>query len=419
MGKVVPAVTRSARRFDSPERRPKNGGPFGSGGMPGRPIWEEVPFRGPKPRVRPGGRAAAAAAQSALRWSVETLESRTLLSVGSPDPTFGQGGQVTVQFPGPAALTSVRDTVVQADGKMLIAGRRVIVPTPHPTPPPGTAGGDAVDSDFAVARLNADGSVDTSFGTGGVAVVHSAGSDDSAESLVVQPDGKIVAVGYFSDQASGQAPTDEQFVVARFNADGTVDASFGGTGVLMPSFGAPGATPRNAEAHAVLLRADGEILAAGYSATGSNGATQTALALYQSNGTLDPAFGSGGLVAQNVTGGPESILDVAFQSDGKIVAVGTPTSPDVGTPAFLVERFNADGSVDTGFGTNGASVSVFSGAEAASANSVAMEANGRIVLGGYVVSGNLQSGNPADVIYNFGLARFNANGTPDNHFGKR
>jgi uncharacterized delta-60 repeat protein len=202
------------------------------------------------------------------------------------------------------------------------------------------------------------------------------------------------------------------------NADGTVDSSFGGAGVLTPSFAADGATPRNAEGHAVLLRPDGEILAAGYSATGSNGATQTALALYRADGTLDPAFGAAGLVAQNVTGGPESIFDIAFQADGKIVAVGTPTSPDVGTPAFLVERFGADGKVDTGFGTNGAAVSVFSGAATASANSIAMEDNGRIVLGGYVVSGNLQSTNPADVIYNFGLVRFNSNGTTDGHFGR-
>jgi uncharacterized delta-60 repeat protein len=352
-----------------------------------------------------GMRSTSAAA--VLRWSVEALEARTLLSVGSPDPTFGQGGQVTVQFPGPAVLTSVRDSAVQADGKVVIAGRAA------------DAAGGAGASDFAIARLNADGSVDTTFGAGGVAVVHSDGNNDSAESVAVQPDGKIVAVGYFGNEASGQSPTDEQFVVARFNADGTVDTSFGGSGVLTPSFGANGATPRNAEGHAVLLRSDGEILAAGYSATGPSGATQSALALYRADGTLDPAFGSGGLVAQNVTGGPESVFDIAFQADGKVVAVGTPTSPDVGTPAFLVERFNADGSVDQAFGTNGAAVSVFSGAATAAANSIAMEDNGRIVLGGYVVSGNLQSTNSADVIYNFGLARFNSSGTPDNRFGRR
>ena len=354
------------------------------------------------------GPHARASAARCCRWSVERSKSRTPLSVGSPDPTFGQGGQVTVQFPGPAVLTSVRDTAVQADGKVLIAGRAA-----------DAAGGDGA-SDFAVAPVERRRLVDTTFGTGGVAVVHSDGNNDSAESVAVQPDGKIVAVGYFGDEASGQSPTDEQFVVARFNADGTVDTSFGGTGVLTPSFGANGATPRNAEGHAVLLRSDGEILAAGYSATGSNGAMQTALwPCYRAHGTLDPAFGSGGLVAQNVTGGPESVFDIAFQADGKIVAAGTPTSPDVGTPAFLVERFNADGSVDQAFGTNGAAVSVFSGAATASANSIAMEDNGRIVLGGYVVSGNLQSTNPADVIYNFGLARFNSNGTPDNHFGRR
>src|SRR4051812_32047753 len=167
-----------------------------------------------------GGRNTSRPGHRPPRPLAELLEPRTLFAVGSVDPSFGANGQVTVNFPAGPALSAVRDTVAQSDGKLIIVGT-----TPDTINPANGA------TDAAVARLNADGSTDTTFGTGGVAVLHREGNADVGEDVELQPDGKVVITGFFADAPAGQDPTTRQLFVARFNADGTIDTTFAADGV--------------------------------------------------------------------------------------------------------------------------------------------------------------------------------------------
>lgn len=327
---------------------------------------------------------------------MEPLESRVLFSVGSIDPTFGTNGQVTVSFNGTTPLTSVRDSKVLSDGSILLAGQAA------------DAGAGVGSSDFAVAKLTPSGALDSTFGAGGVAVIHSSGADDAARSIAVEPNGQIVAVGSFVSDTSS-------FEIVRLNADGTPDTAFGTNGLLTPDFGA---TSAGASGSSVLILGDGSILAGGNALAGPSNQSESALVKVRADGTLDPTFGTNGIVTSDLSGGPETVLDLAVQTDGRILASGVPAGADADAPSFLVERFNADGSADTSFAGTGFALATFTGAADAAAKSVIVQPDGKIVLGGYVVSGNVNTTTGTDLIYNFGLARFTSKGVLDRKFGQ-
>src|SRR5215831_2778479 len=151
------------------------------------------------------------------------------------DPTFGIGGKVTTDFGGNSAARTV---AVQANGQILTAG---------------VAGLNGV-ANFALARYNSDGTLDTSFGTAGIVTTpfDFPGNFDIVFTVVRQPDGKFLAVG------STVGNPFANFALARFNADGTLDASFGTGGIVTTGFGV------SAEATSAVVQADGKIVAAGY-----------------------------------------------------------------------------------------------------------------------------------------------------------
>ncbi|HMA38255.1 MAG TPA: S-layer homology domain-containing protein, partial [Chloroflexia bacterium] len=227
---------------------------------------------------------------------------------GSLDPGFGSGGLVFTDFQGGA--DTVNALVVQSDGRLLVAGTTF------------TSTGTS-RLNVALARYLPNGSLDPSFGTGGQVVTSFGGAADSAQALAVQSDGRIVVAGAHGPYGS------QQFLVARYLANGTLDASFGTGGQVVTSFG--GTT---AQANALTLQLDGKIVAGGVSTRGGLG--DFALARYLANGSLDPAFGSGGLVLTDFAGGNDLLQSVASQPDGNIVAAGSSDSD------FALARYQAN-----------------------------------------------------------------------------
>ncbi|MEV7522308.1 calcium-binding protein [Streptomyces sp. NPDC091371] len=294
----------------------------------------------------------------------------------TPGDTFGTNGKVITDFGG-GNFDTAHAVAVHSDGKIIAAGRT-------------TSGG----GDFAVARYNTDGSPDATFDTDG-RVSTDAGSNnpDQAHGVAVQADGKIIAAG-----AGGN---DSDFVVMRYNTDGSLDTDFGtdGTGKLSTDFGSSEFASGD-QASGVALQNDGKIVAAGFvNSNDTSFGTRFALTRYNTNGSLDTDFGIEGRVTTDFTDGFDGAQAVAVQDDDKIVAVGTALHQ-----RFAVARYNTDGTPDAIFGTDGkvtTDLGGFSGGVIA--RGVVVQADDKIVAAGT---------NGAD----FALARYNTNGGLDTDF---
>ena len=184
--------------------------------------------------------------------------------------------------------------------------------------------------------------------------------------MAIQADGKIVVVG-----TAGRA----KFALARYNSDGTLDASFGVNGKVMTDF-----THGGRLAYGVAIQADGRIVVVGQRGpTATEVRTKFALARYNSDGTLDATFGGDGKVMTGFTSGCDRANGVAIQADGKIVAVGTARA-DL-RHKFALARYNSDGTLDATFGGDGKVMTDFT-AGWDGASGVAIQADGRIVAAG-------------------------------------
>jgi uncharacterized delta-60 repeat protein len=313
-------------------------------------------------------------------------------SDGSLDSTFGIDGTVSLPSGTATAL------VLQADGKVVVAVDTVDI-----------IGG--VGGDFQLVRYTPGGVLDTSFGSGGY-VITSIGSDSSVvNDLAVQSDGKIVAAGktyeiyYDGFTFVIRALT---FALARYNSDGSLDTGFGVNGTVSTDLAA-GASD---EANALALQADGKIVAAGYARSVSNG-LDFALARYNADGTLDSTFGSGGTVTTHLNSGSEKGRDVAVQGDGKILVAGFAGS---GTGIdFALVRYNTDGSLDAAFGTNGWVSTDFDN-HTDFGHAVGIQSDGKIVLAGNA-SVTINSHGSRVRRFVVGLVRYNTNGQLDSTFG--
>jgi uncharacterized delta-60 repeat protein len=272
---------------------------------------------------------------------------------GTLDPSFGSGGLVTTDFLG--GVDQARGLVLQPDGKLVAAG----VARPGTSPVVGS---------FALARYAADGALDPSFGTGGTVTTPFASGDASAASLLLQPDGKLVAAG-----KSGA-----DFALARYDGAGALDASFGSGGMLTTSF--PGATPGSVAA-SIVLQPDGKLVAGGLAGRGISLGADFALARYDADGTLDATFGTGGLVTTDFDGNYDECTALALQPDGKLVAAGRAF---VGTGSEFAEaRYDADGTLDPSFGAGGLATTdgggLYDGALA-----LVLQPDGKLVAGGAI-----------------------------------
>ena len=286
------------------------------------------------------------------------LASRALAAPGGElDAAFGDHGRIDLDM----GNTSFSGAVSQQDdGKLLFAGRQS-----------KASGGN----DFAVLRLNPDGSVDNTFGKNGIATVDFNNSA-TATKVAVQPDGRILVVG---SAEMGASKLD--FALARLNADGTMDSTFGNHGLATLDLGGSD----DAITDVVLLQ-NGMFVVVG--STFRNSILSAVFARFGMNGTLDSAFGTGpiaGTVIVNAGQASElsSVLPFAMikQADGRLVACGSYVFGISGwgdAADALAIRVNTDGSLDQDFGTNGVSRIQTSGGSGAE-SCVAMP-DGRLVL---------------------------------------
>lgn len=308
---------------------------------------------------------------------------------GSLDKTFGAEGRAWTGFG--SLIASASAVAIQADGKIVAAGRLWV------DSPGGTEAG------FGLARYDADGSPDPSFGTDG-RVTTAVDGGGGASALALQPDGKIVVSGSYSGG----------FALARYNADGWLDASFGTGGIVKTPV--PGL---DVTAAALALQPDGEIVAAGSGHTISYYDPSFVLIRYEADGSLDTSFGTGGIVSTAILDDARANA-VAIQPDGKIVAAGQACRS--GPCVFALARYEPDGSLDTSFGSGGKVTSASGYSSECSeqggdyANAVALQANGTIVIAGY---SNFSKYVCSPDYYLFALARYNPDGSLDPKFGKK
>ena len=299
-----------------------------------------------------------------------------LTALGAPgdlDKSFGASGLVLTSFGAPSQANAI---VVQADGKIIVAGQ--------------------ASAQLAIARYNPDGTLDSTFGAGGK-VMTSAGQSAAGDALAIQPDGRIIAAGTVHFNTSAY----DDWLIVRYNQDGSLDNSFGSAGIVTTNFGTFDA------AYSVQIQLDGKLV------VGGEADSQYGVARYNPDGTLDQTFAVGGKTI-NTSFGSGQINALALLPNGRIVVAGG--SDVLGLVSFGLGMYRANGSVYKKFGDHGSVITgfgicpnlVFS---TDSAGSVAIQPDGRIVAAGQTFL------NCGPDLSNFAIARYESNGALDPSFG--
>lgn len=325
--------------------------------------------------IQPDGKIVAAGVSGVLPFfGVSSLDMMVARynGDGSLDSTFGSGGIVTTDLGSPN--DNALSVALQADGKIVISGRTALNNELH----------------VAIVRYNTNGSIDTTFGNGGVVVT----SIDafSAGEVAIQPDGGIVVTG--TSVVSGA----RVFTVARYNTDGSLDNTFDGDGLAQAppaGFTAP---------WGMALQADGKIVVAGESV--GDQTDDYCLARFNPDGSVDVTFDGDGLVLTDFDGGFDRATDVVIQPDGKILAAGAGQS--ITGSIVTLARYNTDGSLDTSFDGDGRAYGT-AGSNQDVVNALALRPDGKIVAAGI---GAGSSGNQVMLV-----ARYKSDGSPDETFG--
>jgi uncharacterized delta-60 repeat protein len=307
---------------------------------------------------------------------------------GSLDTTLNSSGKVTTDFLG--GYDNASAMAVQSDGKIVVAGG---------------VGQNAGRAAFGIARYNTNGSLDTTFdGDGKVIFRYSIIDDDIATAVAIQTDGKIVVAGtnFFTGS--------NDFIVVRFNVDGSIDTSFGfnNSGTMLI-----GETGKSWSCNAMAIQSDGKILLGGSSEDSSANRAKFAIVRLNSDGTLDNTFNNSGKATFDISSSCSTFgclnngaYALKIQRDNKILLAGRAWNTN--RLAFGIARLNADGTLDTTFGSNGKVVtSISTGTGHDFAFAMDLQKDDKIVMAGSA------AGNGMD----FALVRFNTDGSLDNTFG--
>jgi uncharacterized delta-60 repeat protein len=331
------------------------------------------------PSHRVGGRPRR---RAAARVRVEGLEDRPLLNAADLVPGFGSGGVVTTTLPGTDGSGAI-DLVIQSDGKFVAVG----------------SGATRDGNDFALVRYNADGTLDPSFGAGGQVQTPFPNTGGAiAISAALEPDGKILVAG---DAFPAGGSSGIGVALARYNADGALDPSFGDHGLVVD--------PLGDYVTGVALDGQGRILI-----WGQGPQSATSLVRFEADGQLDQTFGVGGVASSDLYEDPfgSSPRSLAVEPDGQIIVAGIIYDAAIGNYVFAVERYNTDGTPDPSFGMDGVATAGLGGA-AERATGLALEPDGKIVVFGDAFGGVTNPNFNAV----FGLARFDSDGRLDAGFG--
>ncbi len=299
---------------------------------------------------------------------------------GTLDTSFSDDGKVTTDI----LSTSNADTsVVQVDGKILLAGGN--------------------NADFALVRFNMDGTLDTTFSDDGKVTTDFDGGTDLGNSIVVQPDEKILVAG----SSSGA------FALARYNTDGTLDATFSDDGKLTTGF-ATGIHSWSSGESVTFQPADGKILVAGMTYNADFWRYDFALARYNTDGTMDTSFNSDGKVTTGLSQYDKG-YSVVVQSDGKILVAG---GAQWGTTwGIALVRYNTDGMLDTSFDGDGRVTTKVYDYGFTSGFDMKVQADGKILVAGWGERQILVRGSTKEIA-GFVMVRYNTDGSLDTGFGK-
>ena len=293
-------------------------------------------------------------------------------SDGTLDPSFGTAGIVTTDFNDKSDFAY--SVAIQKDGKIVAGGR--------------TQELDGSASNAALVRYTTDGTLDASFGNGGK-IVTTLTEDSQIKKLLIQKNGKIVAVGFTQD-----------FLLIRYNANGKTDRSFGKDGIVLTDF-----TGGYDIVVSAAVQADNKIVVAG------NVDRYIGLARYTNDGSLDKSFGTGGKVVTKLRNDLPQLSDIAIQANAIVVA-GTlyKTSTDLKEYDFFLARYTTTGVLDNSFGTGGIAFTDFGHNYNEGVISIAIQNDEKIIAGGGVSPDMAKSAG-------FALGRYNINGALDPSFG--
>ncbi|MBE9211527.1 DUF4347 domain-containing protein [Plectonema cf. radiosum LEGE 06105] len=294
---------------------------------------------------------------------------------GTLDLSFGNNGKVITQIS--SDTDTGYDLAIQSDGKIVLVGN--------------TQNGTQVD--IAIARYNADGSLDNQFGNSGKVVTDFENKNDYVKTVAIQSDGKIIVGGRIQ---SNNTHHDPDFALIRYNTDGTLDTGFGVGGRVITAV-----TSGQDLIDTIIIQPDGKILA-----VGSAGLSDFALVSYNVDGSLNTSFGNGGKVLTDFGNKWDFGNFAAIQPDGKIVVAGFTGDIDV-EASFALARYNADGSLDSSFGNNGKVVTAI-GNSYAWAESLVITPSGKIIVSGVVRTNDK---------HDFTVVAYNSDGSLDQSFG--
>ncbi|MBS1787625.1 MAG: DUF11 domain-containing protein [Acidobacteria bacterium] len=308
------------------------------------------------------------------------LSVKLLLAVyamaGDLDPSYGNGGSIENPI---FATGGVSDLKLQADGKALAVGPTPFAPCDYPYA--------TQYRNFLLMRLTSNGVLDNSFGDGGKAELD-LGGHDTANTLAIQPNGKILVAGW----TEGCSSSYKNGAVVRFTENGNLDSMFGNSGKILLS---------NISVEKMALQPDGKILVVGQKRFA--GDYRCYIARFNPNGSYDYSFGTYGEIYPDVW---ESVndggfRDVALQNDGKIVVTSSGGSPPY---RYRLLRYSAIGQLDSSFGSNG----VFTSAANEGGYQLCQQADGKFAVAGSVLTNN---------VYYGALFRHNPDGSLDAAFG--
>jgi uncharacterized delta-60 repeat protein len=313
------------------------------------------------------------------------------LPAGTPDPSFGNQGKLAIR---PRYTSKLSAIAIQPDGKIISVG---------------SAGELFEGGNLSITRLNRDGSLDLSFAGTGFIRTEFPGTNAT---IRLQPDGKLLVTTHDNYQRKPSA----NFIILRFNADGSRDTGFGTNGLVTIDFSDSGDFYLTAQdfCQATALQADGKIIVAGFTLRNNSSFEfahfNFAIARLNPSGNLDRTFGINGLVVTDFPGMGENLSDIEVQSDGKIIAAGISGTTTKDTD-ILLARYNDDGSLDTSFGTDGIVLSDLGDYEETKA--LLIQADGKML-----VIGSQSSESYLTLYSDIFIGRYHPDGSPDKSFGE-